>query len=261
MSPGMMLMRAADGEVLDRSCYPYIELVGSLMCIANCTRPDIAQAVGVLTRHMSAHTEQHWRAAKVVVRYLLATPQYGIVFGGERAEGGLIGFSDSDFAGCIESRKSTGGYVFTLHVGAVSWSSRLQRTVISSTMEAEYVVASEAAKEALWLRLLLSELGYSLCLTTINCDSQSAIKITKNPIISGKSKHIAVRYHMVREQVVRGAVVMEDCSSDDMVADTLTKPLLLEKFAKHQKSMGVMQDLTAWECWNLTLRVWSDLPL
>ncbi|GLI65929.1 hypothetical protein VaNZ11_009594, partial [Volvox africanus] len=239
MSPGTILMRAADGEVLDRSQYPYIELVGSLMYITNCTRPDIAQAVGVLTRHMSAPTEQHWRAAKAVVRFLLATPQCGIVFGGERVEEGLIGYTDSDYAGCIESRKSTGGYVFTLHGGSVSWSSRLQRTVTSSTMEAEYVAASEATKEALWLRLLLSELGYSLRPTTINCDSQSAIKITKNPVISGKSKHIAVRYHMVREQVARGAVVMEDCRSDDMVADILTKPLPLEKFAKHQKSMGV----------------------
>ncbi|GLI60516.1 hypothetical protein VaNZ11_002522 [Volvox africanus] len=239
MSPGMILMRAADGEVLDRSRYPYIELVGSLMYITNCTRPDIAQAVGVLTRHMSAPTEQHWRAAKAVVRFSLATPQCGIVFGGERVEEGLIGYTDSDYAGCIESCKSTGGYVFTLHGGSVSWSSRLQRTVTSSTMEAEYVAASEATKEALWLRLLLSELGYSLRPTTINCDSQSAIKITKNPVISGKSKHIAVRYHMVREQVARGAVVMEDCRSDDMVADILTKPLPLEKFAKHQKSMGV----------------------
>ncbi|GLI62156.1 hypothetical protein VaNZ11_004728 [Volvox africanus] len=238
MSPGTILMRAADGEVLDRSRYPYIELVGSLMYITNCTRPDIAQAVGVLTRHMSAPTEQHWRAAKAVVRFLLATPQCGIVFGGERVEEGLIGYTDSDYAGCIESRKSTGGYVFTLHGGSVSWSSRLQRTVTSSTMEAEYMAASEATKEALWLRLLLSELGYSLRPTTINCDSQSAIKITKNPVISGKSKHIAVRYHMVREQVARGAVVMEDCRSDDM-ADILTKPLPLEKFAKHQKSMGV----------------------
>ncbi|GIL67911.1 hypothetical protein Vafri_21168 [Volvox africanus] len=106
-------------------------------------------------------------------------------------------------------------------------------------MEAEYVAASEATKEALWLRQLLTDMGYSVRPTKINCDSQSALKVIKNPVVSTKSKHIAVRYHLIREQVMRGSVEMVDCRTDEMVADIFTKPLSTEKFVRHRMSLGV----------------------
>ncbi|GLC52651.1 hypothetical protein PLESTB_000653600 [Pleodorina starrii] len=239
MAQGTVLVKSGSEERLDRGRYPYSELVGSLLYIAGCTRPDISYAVGVLTRHMANPSMEHWKAAKGVVRYLAGTVDYGIVFGGERVSEGMVGFSDADHAGCLDSRRSTTGYVFTVHGGAVSWASKIQRSVAVSTMEAEYMAASEASKEALWLRQLLSDLKYEVRPTTINCDSQSAIKVIKNPVVSVKSKHIAIRYHSVREQVMFGSVVMVDCRTDEMVADILTKPLPTEKFEQHRASMGV----------------------
>ena len=176
MSPGTVLVKPGADERLEVERYPYSALVGSLLYIAGCTRPDISHAVGVLTRHMSAPGKEHWKAAKEVVRYLAGTADYGLVFGDGRVDEGLIGYTDADHAGCVESRRSTTGFVFSLHGGPVSWSSKFQRTVAVSTMEAEYVAASEGVKEALWLRQLLCDMGYMLAPTKVNCDSQCAIK-------------------------------------------------------------------------------------
>ncbi|GIL60632.1 hypothetical protein Vafri_15174 [Volvox africanus] len=239
MAEGTHLAQASLEERLDRERYPYSELIGSLLYISGCTRPDISQAVGVLTRHMAKPAKEHWKAAKEVVRYLLGTADFGLAFGGERAAEGLLGFCDADHAGCVDTRRSTTGYVFSVHGCAVSWASKLQRSVAVSTMEAEYVAASEATKEALWLRQLLTDMGYSVRPTKINCDSQSALKVIKNPVVSTKSKHIAVRYHLIREQVMRGSVEMVDCRTDEMVADIFTKPLSTEKFVRHRMSLGV----------------------
>ncbi|GLC47151.1 hypothetical protein PLESTB_000600200 [Pleodorina starrii] len=239
MSPGTHLVKAGVEERLDAELYPYSALVGSLLYIAGCTRPDISQAVGVLTRHMSAPGKEHWKAGKEVVRYLAGTADYGLVFGGDRVGEGLLGYSDADHAGCVDTRRSTSGVVFLLHGAAVSWASKFQRTVAVSTMEAEYVAASEAAKEALWLRQLLSDLGYALNPTQMKCDSQCALKVVKNPVITERSKHIAVRYHSVREFVASGAITMIDCRTSEMVADCLTKPLPFESFRKHREAMGV----------------------
>ena len=239
MSPGTVLVKPGADERLEVERYPYSALVGSLLYIAGCTRPDISHAVGVLTRHMSAPGKEHWKAAKEVVRYLAGTADYGLVFGDGRVDEGLIGYTDADHAGCVESRRSTTGFVFSLHGGPVSWSSKFQRTVAVSTMEAEYVAASEGVKEALWLRQLLCDMGYMLAPTKVNCDSQCAIKVIKNPVISERSKHIAVRYHLIREHVTRGAIVMVDCRTSEMVADCLTKPLAFEKFRQFRESMNV----------------------
>jgi hypothetical protein len=239
MTPGTRLVKPEAGERLEIERYPYSALVGSLLYIAGCTRPDISLAVGVLTRHMSAPGMEHWKAAKEVVRYLAGTADYGLVFGGGRVGEGLVGYTDADHAGCVDTRRSTTGFVFSLHGGPLSWASKFQRTVAVSTMEAEYVAASEGAKEAVWLRQLLSDMGYTLVPTLVNCDSQCAIRLIKNPVISERSKHIAVRYHSIREFVERGAIVMADCRTSEMVADCLTKPLALEKFQEYRERMGV----------------------
>ena len=112
MSPGTRLVKVEIEERLDAELYPYSALVGSLLYIAGCTRPDISQAVGVLTRHMSAPGKEHWKAAKEVVRYLAGTAEYGLVFGGSRVDEGLLGYSDADHAGCVDTRRSTSGVVF-----------------------------------------------------------------------------------------------------------------------------------------------------
>ena len=188
---------------------------------------------------MAHPTLSHWKAAKGVLHYLAGTSDYALVLGGESVDEGLVCFGDADYGGCVDTRRSTTGYVVTLHGGLVSWSSKLQKSIATSTMHAEYVAAAEVAKEALWLRQLLTDLGYELESTPINCDSQCAIQNIRNPRVTDRSKHIEIRYHMIRETVASGAVTMYDCRTDEMVADVMTKPLPVERFRKHRLGMGV----------------------
>jgi hypothetical protein len=159
-----------DGEPLDRKKFPYSELVGSLLYLGVCTRPGIAQSVGVLARYMATPTEDHWRLALGVVRYLSVTPTCGLTYGGKGPE--LTAYCDADYVGDVDSCRSTTGYVFFMHGGAVSWSSRLQPTVAVSTMEAEYMGAAAAVKEAPWFRKLASDIGMEMGTVTILCNNR-----------------------------------------------------------------------------------------
>lgn len=226
-----------DGEPLDKEVLPYAQLIGSLMYMSICTRPDIAQAVGALARYMANPTHEHWQAAKGVLRYLAGTTDYGILYGSTT---GLEAYCDADYAGDIDSRRSTTGYLFMLNGGAISWSSRLQQTVAASTTEAEYMAAAAAIKEALWMRRLLAELSHDPGTIVIKADSQSAIKLLKNPIISMRSKHIDVIYHFARERVARKDVAFEYIRTDHMAADSLTKALPAPKFVFCRTAMGVI---------------------
>lgn len=234
LSPATKLTK--EGESLDVIEHPYAQLIGSLMYLSICTRPDIAQAVGALARYMANPTETHWQAAKGVLRYLAGTRDYGIMFGTSE---GLEVYCDADYAGDVDTRRSTTGYAFILNGGVISWSSRLQQTVAASTTEAEYMAAASAIKEALWMRRLLTELGQDPGTITIKADSQSAIKILKNPIISMRSKHIDVIYHFARERVARKDVAFAYVRTEDMVADGLTKPLPRSKFNMCRMAMGI----------------------
>ena len=184
---------------------------------------------------MSTPTVAHWNAAKGVLRYISGTANYGITFGGDDLT--LRAYCDADYAGDTDTRRSTTGYVFILSGGAISWSSRLQPTVALST--AEYMAAAYAIKEALWLRTLLSELDQDPGTIQIFADSQSAIKLLKNPVFSMRSKHIDVIYHFARERVTRNDVAFEYIRTNEMAADALTKPLPASKFHFCRASMGV----------------------
>lgn len=226
------------GEALDRSQHGYAELIGSLLYLSVCTRPDIAQAVGALARYMSCPTTTHWTCAKALLRYLAGTPDMGITYGPSSP---LHGYCDADFAGDLDTRRSTTAYTFILNGGIISWSSRLQQTVAVSTTEAEYMAASSAVKEALWLRKLISDLGIPASgPVTIYSDNQAAISLLKNPITSARSKHIDVHYHFARERVARKEVEFIYCRTDDNVADALTKALPDCKFTACCKGMGMM---------------------
>ncbi len=133
---------------MDTMRFLYSECVGSLLYLSVCTRPDIAQAVGALARYMAAPIVAHWEATLRVVRYLVGTVDYGLTFGGNSET--LVGYCDADYAGDLDSRRSTTGYVFLMFGGAVSWSSRLQPMVAVLTVEAEYLSAGQAVKEVLW---------------------------------------------------------------------------------------------------------------
>jgi hypothetical protein len=234
-SPSIKLTKA--GEPLDTTAFPYSALVGSLMYLSICTRPDISQAVGALARYMACPTTAHWTAAKTVLRYLAGTPNLGITFGGGTP--GLLAYCDSDYAGDIDSRRSTTGYVFILNGGAISWASRLQPTVAASTTEAEYIAAATAIKEGLWMRKLFQDLGQDPSPIAISGDNQATLKLLKNPIVSNRSKHIDVVHHFARERVARNEVTFDYVPTDSMVADALTKPVPLNKFTFCCTGMGL----------------------
>ena len=162
-----------EGEPLDKNEYGYSQLIGSLMYLAVCTRPDIAQVVGALARYMTSPTTIHWAAAIGVLRYLAGTKDYGICFGKDNASSQLSGYCDSDYAGDLDTRRSTTGYVFILNGGAISWSSRRQQTVAASTTEAEYMAAAAATKEALWVRKLINDLQKPVSTITITRQPRS----------------------------------------------------------------------------------------
>jgi hypothetical protein len=157
---------------------PYASAVGSLMYAMVCTRPDIAHAVGVVSRFLSNPGKEHWAAVKWILRYLRGTSRVCLYFGNGKQV--LDGFTDADMAGDIDSRKSTSGYLITYSGGAVSWQSRLQKCVALSTTEAEYIAITEAAKELLWMKKFLQELGLQQERYVLYCDSQSAIHLSKN---------------------------------------------------------------------------------
>jgi hypothetical protein len=160
LSPGADYGARREGEE-QLSGSLYAEGVGALMYLASICRPDLAVASGQLARHMAAPTERHWAQLKGVLRYLALTPNHGIVYGAGGATE-LQGYTDSDYAACTDTRKSRGAYVFMLHGGAVAWSSKRQTVVATSTTEAEYIAAAEAAREATWLRRMVHQLGVPL---------------------------------------------------------------------------------------------------
>src|SRR5438270_10991178 len=170
---------------------PYASVVGSLMYAQTCTRPDISFAVGMLGRYQSNPGMEHWRAAKKVMRYLQGTKDYMLTYRrSDQLE--VIGYSDADFAGCVDSRKSTSGFVFLLAGRAISWKSVKQSITASSTMEAEFVACFEATSHALWLRNFISGLGVVDSIARplrIYCDNTAVVCFSKNGKFSRGSTH------------------------------------------------------------------------
>ena len=210
---------------------PYQRLIGSLMYLAVATRVDIAQAVNTLARVMSAPTEHHWDLAKRVLRYLKGTSELGITFSGG-SKNILIGYTDSDWAGDINTRRSCTGYVFMLNKGCISWNSKLQSTVTLSTAEAEYMSMCTCMQEGIFLRNLLRDMYLIQQETVINEDNQGSIALAKNPISSTRSKHIDIKFHFVREKIKSKEFYIQYCSTEFNIADLLTKPLSKERFVK-----------------------------
>ncbi|KAK8931207.1 hypothetical protein KSP39_PZI016896 [Platanthera zijinensis] len=211
---------------------PYASAVGCLMYAMICTRPDIAQAVSVVSRYMGNPGRQHWEAVKWILPYLKGTPDVGLLFRRSKDVGALEGFVDFDYAGDLDRRRSTSGYIFLLGGGPISWKATLQDIVVLSTTEAEYIAAVEAAKEAIWLKGLTKELRITQEAMKVHCDSQSAICLAKDQVYHARTKHIDVRYHKLREFVGSGEILLLKVPTEDNVADILTKPVTGVKF-KH----------------------------
>ncbi|KAL5777409.1 hypothetical protein ACOSP7_010335 [Xanthoceras sorbifolium] len=216
---------------------PYASAIGSLMYAMVCTRPDIAQAVGAVSRYMNNPGKIHWEAVKWILRYLRGTTNKTLCFkGGDTT---LTGYVDADLAGNVDIRKSTTGYVYTLGGTAVSWVSQLQKIVALSTTEAEYVAVTEASKEMVWLQSFLGELGKKQEDNVLYCDSQSAIHLAKNPSFHSRTKHIQLRYHFIRSLLEDGILKLEKISGAQNPADMLTKTVTTDKLKLCSASVGL----------------------
>ena len=228
-----------DGNIGDRS-NSYARLIGELQFIANATRPDIAYAISRLSAFTANPTMQHVTALKRVLRYLSGTRSYGITYSDVLDHPNhFFGYADASFAN-MDDYKSITGYVFKMAGSAITWYSRKQSVTAMSTMEAEYIALSEAAREARWLRNLFSELGFAQKLPTkIWGDNEGSIAISKNPQFHKRAKHIGVQFHSVKEQVKEGKIIVESCRTQHQTADVLTKALPWAKHRQHVTEMGL----------------------
>jgi hypothetical protein len=225
----------------------YQHIVGKIMWPSTQTRPDIAYATGVLSKYLVKPAEAHLLQAKRVVRYLKKTRKYGICFTGSNGvDANLEMFVDSSYADDLDSRRSTGGYVVKMAGAPTTWKSgRLPLVTLSST-ESEYVALTLAAKEAVSVARLLQEVKYQGPITPVHIfeDSQPAIDLTKRSVSDGRTKHIDVRWHFIRQQIDNGTVKVSWIPTDQQVADGLTKPLDRTKFERYVTQLGVV-DCTA----------------
>lgn len=201
--------------------------VGSLIYAMVATRPDLSWIVSKLSQYLVAPTETHWLAVKRVFRYVKHTLDHGLCYKKDPNGPRLIGYCDSDWGGS-QDRRSTTGYLFTLNVkgAAISWKSKRQQTVALSSTEAEYMGLSSATQEGLYLKQLILEFDKNLVQpVTIYEDNQGAIALVNNPVHHNRTKHIDIRYHFIREQMMCKSVKVVYLQTDMMIADCLTKPV------------------------------------
>jgi hypothetical protein len=228
-------------EKVSMEVIPYRQVVGSLMYLMVCTRPDLASAVGILARYMQNPGRQHWEAAKRVLRYVQHSKKMGLHYK-RKPTLEIVGFCDSDWGGDPDEKKSTTGYVFLVGGGAFSWCSKRQGAISLSSCEAEYYASSQAAMEVAWQRSFLQEVGMKQEEPiTVGSDSQSALNLIGNPVYHEKSKHIGIRYHYVREQVSQKEVEFVYVPTEFQVADSLTKAVPRQKLEYCRKKMGVQE--------------------
>jgi len=217
----------------------YRSLIGSLRYLLN-TRLDLAFAVGYLSRFMEDLRQEYMAAIKHLLRYVAGTINHGLAYTGDCVELKLIGYSNSDMAGDVDDRKSTTGVVFFLGDTIVAWQSQKQRVVALSSCKAEYIAGAAAACQGVWLRRLLEDvLGRSTPPPLIKTDNMSAIALSKNPVLHDRSKHIDTKFHYIRECVDSGAVSLEFTSTQEQLADIMTKSLWKSKFQEFCEKIGV----------------------
>ena len=227
IEPGTRLEKSTEEYTANSAdVQQYQSAVGSLMYAMLGSRPDIAYAVGTVSKFCNKPNNEHWTAVKRILRYLAGTRDLGILYGSSRS---CQGFCDADW-GSSEDRRSTSGYVYILNGGAISWASRKQSVVALSSTEAEYMALTQAVKEVLWLRSLLTEIGalaHTAEISNVYCDNQGAITLARNPGFHARSKHIDIQYHFIRSYIDQeaGTIDLQYCPTDLMTADVLTKGL------------------------------------
>lgn len=236
MDAGLVLSKAPEEQSVDEK--EFRRNIGCLRYLLH-TRPDLAFSVGLLSRYMHEPKVSHAAALKQILRYLKGTPSFGLTY--KRADKmKLTGFSDSSHNIDKDDGRSTTGHIFYLNQCPITWCSQKQETVALSSCEAEFMAATEAAKQAIWLQELMEEITGQACKkVTICINNKSAIALTKNPVFHGRSKHIHKRYHFIRECVENDQVEVQHVPGVEQKADMFTKALGKTKFHEMRKLVGV----------------------
>ncbi|GJT82518.1 ribonuclease H-like domain, reverse transcriptase, RNA-dependent DNA polymerase [Tanacetum coccineum] len=236
MDPGTRLTKITEGTMVNST--EYRSLIGCLRYLLH-TRPDLSYSVGLLSRFMQEPREQHMKAIRQVLRYVQGTKDHGITYkhnGGNK----IHGYSDSSYGVNTQEGKGTTGIIFYYGESPISWSTQKQATVALSSCESEFIAATAAATQALWLKRLLSKLTHSQEeKVIIQVDNKSAIALMKNPVFHGRSKHIDTKYHFIRECVKKEDIQVESVSGEYQKEDILTKALPKMKFLTMRQLIGL----------------------
>lgn len=218
----------------------YSRIIGSLMYLMSCTRPDLAYAVSRLSRYTSNPSSEHWKSITRLLRYVRYTREYGLHY--ESYPVVIEGYNDANWISDIKDSRSTSGYVFTLGGAAISWKSSKQTVIARSTMESEFIALDKCGEEAEWLRQFVEDIPRwpkpvtAIC---IHCDSQSAIGRAQSTMYNGKSRHIRRRHNTIRQLLSTGVISIDYVKSKDNIADPLTKGLSRDLVYKSSRGMGL----------------------
>lgn len=206
----------------------YQRLIGKLIYLS-VTRPDINFSVNVLSQFMQQPSTAHMQAAKRVLRYLLTNPGQGIILATSSAVQ-IKAYSDSDWASCPSTRRSTSGFCILLGSSPISWKSKKQAVVARSSAEAEYRAMSLTACEITWVTALLKDMGLkNLPPAVLNCDNMAAVQIAANPVLHERTKHIEVDCHFIRDKITAGDIITHHVPSHAQLADILTKQVSVKQ--------------------------------
>ncbi|CAL9028710.1 unnamed protein product [Prunus brigantina] len=235
MSTSAKIHRDLLGKSVDQTLYR--SMIGSLLYLT-ASRPDISFSVGVCARFQSDPKESHLFAVKRIIKYVSGTIDFGLWYTYDTCVN-LVGYSDADWAGCSDDRKSTSEGVFYAGNNLVAWHSKKQNSVSLSTAEAEYVAAGSCCTQLIWMRQMLEDYGLAQSCFLIYCDNMSAIDISKNPVQHSRTKHIDIRHHFIRDLVEDKILSLEFVPSEKQLADILTKALDFQKHGTLRQSIGL----------------------
>ena len=241
IEPKTSLVKASDSDpVFEQNLYQ--GMIGSLMYLVTCTRPDLAFSVSYLSRFASHPLERHHTAVKRVFHYLAGTSSMSLKYKRSPTSVPLsiVAFSDSDYASRRNTRRSVSGSAFGLNSCAISWLSKKQQSVASSTTEAEYVALATTSRQAVWYLNAFTQLGYTITIT-IMADNTSSIYVAENPIHNPRTKHIDVGYHFTREHLICKSFALSYVPSNDNTADLMTKALNSVSHQGHTQRLGLSE--------------------
>ncbi|XP_069150850.1 secreted RxLR effector protein 161-like [Solanum lycopersicum] len=217
---------------------PYSSVVGSLMYVMMCTRPDICYAVNIVSRYQSNPGRDHWKVVKSIFRYMKETIDHALCYSGCALF--IRGYTDADWAIDRDDRKSTSGYGFLLNVGAISWKSKKKTCTALSTMEFEFLVCVSAVQEVVWLKRFFEHFSIAKNLKgpmILYCDSQAVTAYTKDLEYHTKTKHIDIKYNFVKD--INGEITLQYIPTREMIADLFMKAISRDLFENHVKALGL----------------------